>query len=235
MRSILDEPIDFGRLNASLAVEVASSVVEKYEELEKKRRPIEDRPSSSTNYNYNYNSTDKDKKAATLDSCLKLFTKKETLSDDDRWFCPNCKQLQRATKKIDLWRLPQVLIIQLKRFNYTRWYRDKIDKLIDCPLQDLDLGSYVVPNNEKLNAKYNLIAVSNHMGGLGGGHYTAYAKNIEDQKWHSFDDGYVSEANESSIISRAAYVLIYQRKESEVRRVASATPRKASAKPPSNH
>jgi ubiquitin carboxyl-terminal hydrolase 4/11/15 len=52
------------------------------------------------------------------------------------------------------------------------------------------------------------------MGGLGGGHYTAHAKNIHDQKWHTFDDSYVGDINESSVISKSAYVLIYQQKES---------------------
>ena len=37
-------------------------------------------------------------------------------------------------------------------------------------------------------ATYDLIAVSNHFGGMGGGHYTAYAKNCVDQRWYNFDD-----------------------------------------------
>ena len=51
------------------------------------------------------------------------------------------------------------------------------------------------------------------MGGLGGGHYTAHAKNVHDQKWHTFDDSYVSDIDENNVISKAAYVLIYQQKE----------------------
>jgi len=223
LRSMLDETIDFNKTNTSLTVDVASSVVEKYEELERKRNPQEERVYSASNYNYNnsYNN-EKEKKQATLGDCFKLFTKKETLSDDDRWFCPDCKKLQRATKKIDLWRLPNVLIIQLKRFNYTRYYRDKIDIVVDCPISDLDLSGYVIPEEEKLKAKYELIAISNHMGGLGGGHYTAYAKNDKDQQWHSFDDGYVGDANVNGVVSRAAYVLIYRRKQIENTRPTSA-------------
>jgi ubiquitin carboxyl-terminal hydrolase 4/11 len=30
---------------------------------------------------------------------------------------------------------------------------------------------------------YDLYAVSEHMGGMGGGHYTAVAQNPENQKW----------------------------------------------------
>lgn len=34
---------------------------------------------------------------------------------------------------------------------------------------------------------YDLFAVDNHYGGLGGGHYTAYAQNFVDGKWYYFD------------------------------------------------
>ena len=229
VKSMSDEIIDFNRANTSLTVDVATSVVDKYEELEKKRNPEEDR--SAITSGSTLNKLDKEKKQATLQDCFKLFTTKETLSDEDRWFCPTCKVLQRATKKIDLWRLPNVLIVQLKRFNYTRYYRDKIDLLIDCPTRDLDLSSYVIPREEQTSAKYNLIGVSNHMGGLGGGHYTAYAKNYNDEKWHSFDDGYVGGADENGVISRAAYVLIYQRQDLPNSQRPASAARKGSATP----
>lgn len=55
-----------------------------------------------------------------------------------------------------------------------------------------------------------MFAVSNHYGMLGGGHYTAYAKNWYTGKWYNFDDGCVSEVtNMSAIVSEAAYVLFY--------------------------
>jgi len=55
--------------------------------------------------------------------------------------------------------------------------------------------------------------VSNHMGGMGGGHYTAYAKALEDGKWYSLDDSHAGEAHsENSIISPSAYVLYYKRR-----------------------
>ena len=37
-------------------------------------------------------------------------------------------------------------------------------------------------------AVYELFAVSNHFGGMGGGHYTAYAKQTDDGRWYCFDD-----------------------------------------------
>jgi ubiquitin carboxyl-terminal hydrolase 4/11/15 len=46
-----------------------------------------------------------------------------------------------------------------------------------------------------LQAIYDLYAVSNHFGGLGGGHYTAFAKNIYDNQWYNFDDSMVNVVN----------------------------------------
>lgn len=191
-------------------MDIAASIVEKYQQEEKKRIDKEHQPtSSSSNSGVQTRSQHKLSTTSLLD-CFKYFTTKETLSDNDQWYCPKCKQLKNASKKIDLWLLPKVLIVQLKRFNYTRHYRDKIDLFIDCPINDLDLSQFVLNPAEKSSAKYDLIGVSNHMGGLGGGHYTANAKNSSDEKWHNFDDSYVSNISENDVITKAAYVLVYQ-------------------------
>uniref|UniRef100_A0A8C4GQQ6 Ubiquitin carboxyl-terminal hydrolase n=1 Tax=Dicentrarchus labrax TaxID=13489 RepID=A0A8C4GQQ6_DICLA len=134
-----------------------------------------------------------------LKDCIELFTTKEKLGAEDPWYCPNCKQHQQATKKLDLWSLPPVLVVHLKRFSYSRYMRDKLDSLVDFPLRDLDMSEFLInPNSGP--CRYDLIAVSNHYGGMGGGHYTAYAKNKDDGKWYNFDDSSVSPANEDQIV-----------------------------------
>jgi len=225
LESILGERIEFTRTNASLIVDVESSVVEKYkknrEDEEEAKRAEKDRLSSSSSIDNSIQAHNPQKQSTTLTDCFKYFTKKEILSNDDLWNCPKCKEMKKASKKFDVWLLPKVLIVQLKRFNYNRYFRDKIDLFIDCPLRDLDLSQFVLNPAEKSKAKYDLIAVSNHMGGLGGGHYTAHAKNINDRKWHTFDDSWVSDVNEENVISKAAYVLIYQQKEQSTQQQAS--------------
>ncbi|KAI2566748.1 USP15 isoform 4, partial [Pan troglodytes] len=42
---------------------------------------------------------------------------------------------QQATKKLDLWSLPPVLVVHLKRFSYSRYMRDKLDTLVDFPIK----------------------------------------------------------------------------------------------------
>lgn len=52
--------------------------------------------------------------------------------------------------------------------------------------------------------------MSNHYGGMGGGHYTAYAKN--EGRWYCFNDSSVSHIPSDSIKGSGAYMLFYQRK-----------------------
>lgn len=55
--------------------------------------------------------------------------------DPFRRYCPTCKQHQLATKKLDLWMLPETLIIHLKRFSYTKFSREKLDTLVEFPIR----------------------------------------------------------------------------------------------------
>ena len=62
-----------------------------------------------------------------------------------------------------------MLIISLKRFSYNRYWRDKIDVQVDFPVEGLDMTPYVIaPGHDE--AVYDLIACSNHYGGMGGAH-----------------------------------------------------------------
>jgi hypothetical protein len=151
-------------------------------------------------------------KEITLDNCLDLFTEKEKLGKDDEWYCPECEDLVQATKKFDLWKLPRVLVIHLKRFSYNRYWRDKLDTFIEFPIKGLDLRKYVKAPDQP-ESVYDLFAVSNHFGGMGGGHYTAYCKNKSTGKWYNYDDSHVSETSEDRIVSTSAYLLFYCRRD----------------------
>ncbi|XP_055963334.1 ubiquitin carboxyl-terminal hydrolase 11 [Sorex fumeus] len=151
-----------------------------------------------------------------LQECIELFTTTEILEKENPWYCPSCKKHQLATKKLDLWMLPETLIIHLKRFSYTKFSREKLDTLVEFPLRDLDFSRFVIkPKNGESPElyKYDLIAVSNHYGGLRDGHYTTFACNKDSGQWHYFDDSSVSPVNENQIESKAAYVLFYQRQD----------------------
>lgn len=149
-----------------------------------------------------------------LDACVELFTKQEQLGEEDTWYCPRCKEFVQATKKFDIWSLPEVLVIHLKRFQYNKYSRDKLDTFIDYPLDDFDLAPHVLQNQKNKNSKYTLFAVSNHFGGLGGGHYTAYAK-LPNGQWYLFDDSSVRGCQPEDAKTSAGYVLFYHRKKTQ--------------------
>uniref|UniRef100_A0A8B9NM06 Ubiquitin carboxyl-terminal hydrolase n=1 Tax=Accipiter nisus TaxID=211598 RepID=A0A8B9NM06_9AVES len=156
----------------------------------------------------------KKKAVVALRDCIELFTTMETLGEHDPWYCPNCKKHQQATKKFDLWSLPRILVVHLKRFSYSRYWRDKLDTVVEFPIRGLNMSEFVCDPRAG-SYVYDLIAVSNHYGAMGVGHYTAYAKNKVNDKWYYFDDSSVSAASEDQIVTKAAYVLFYQRRNSE--------------------
>lgn len=90
-------------------------------------------------------------------------------------YCPRCKEHRQATKKLDLWMLPDILVFHLKRFSYSRYMKNKLDTFVNFPIHNLNLSKYMKNKSDEPYI-YELYAISNHYGGLGGGHYTAYAK-----------------------------------------------------------
>ncbi|MQM04952.1 hypothetical protein Taro_037752 [Colocasia esculenta] len=150
-----------------------------------------------------------------LYSCLEAFLKVEPLGPDDM-YCPSCKVHQQASKKLDLWRLPDVLVVHLKRFSYSRFTKNKLETLVDFPIHDFDLSSYVTCENGQHPSLYTLYAVSNHYGSMGGGHYTAFVHHAGDGRWYDFDDRHVLPISEESVKTSAAYVLFYKKVQTTV-------------------
>jgi hypothetical protein len=146
-----------------------------------------------------------------LGDCLEAFTREEVLGEQDAWYCSKCKDHMRAKKKMEVWRMPDVLIIHLKRFSHTRWGREKLNTLVNFPLEGLNMSKYC-PNPEEKDAVFDLFAVSNHMGGLGGGHYTAYVKSLSTKEWYVLDDSSAHPMDRQRVISPSAYVLYYERR-----------------------
>uniref|UniRef100_A0A9J8AVE1 Ubiquitin carboxyl-terminal hydrolase n=2 Tax=Cyprinus carpio TaxID=7962 RepID=A0A9J8AVE1_CYPCA len=171
-----------------------------------------------------------------LQECIELFTTVETLEEENPWYCPTCKKHQLATKKLDLWSLPEVLIIHLKRFSYTKYSREKLDTIVEFPLRDLDFSGFLLKktvNSTEPPCRYDLISVSNHFGGLRDGHYTSYARNKDNGQWYYFDDSKVTYAREEQIVTSAVYLLFYQRQDKI--RQPTVPPPVPSSSQPENH
>ena len=173
-------------------------------------------------------------KLLSLDDCLEIFCREELLTNENQWYCPKCEEHVDAKKKFDLWTLPPILIVHLKRFkhhqvhqfhnnnSYTRTTRGhyghqtrsrvtKLNKKIDFPFKNWKPSLKRNGNDPS----YDLYAVSNHFGGYGRGHYTSFAMNRIDDEWYEFNDSLTKKVDESHIQRNndAAYVLFYNQTE----------------------
>jgi len=85
-------------------------------------------------------------KALPLSKCLQKFTEEEVLDD---MVCPSCKHSDGCLRRsFALWRLPPVLIVQLKRFQYNAYSRRKLSNLVHFPFDGLDLSAFLAPSHE---------------------------------------------------------------------------------------
>lgn len=128
--------------------------------------------------------------------------------------CEIC-ECRKAIKKTRIWRPGMILYIELCRFiNLPNGRTHKLNSYVDIP-DILDISEYCDtsmrtdrPNN---TYKYKLKGMSNHMGDMGGGHYTANCVGIVDDKtWYHFDDSRVGKYPDSNIDKSSAYVLLYE-------------------------
>ena len=101
---------------------------------------------------------------------------------------------------MSIYKAPETLVFSLKRFkSKNKYFKSKLETLVTFPVRNLDLSEFVLNTSlpqeyeseipdciyiaicfevvERRRIVYNLYAVVNHYGGLGGGHYTAFAKN----------------------------------------------------------
>ena len=127
------------------------------------------------------------REGVSLDDCLDEFGRAEVLSESEAWFCPRCKEHRQASKMFQMWKAPDILVIHLKRFSAQGRFRDKLDVMVNFPIEGLDLSGRVLAPDEDKSLVYDLFAVDNHYGGLGGGHYTAFAKNFKDGEWYDYN------------------------------------------------
>ena len=153
----------------------------------------------------------------TIYDCLEAFRTEEKLEKENSWYCSTCKSHQEAYKKLEIFRAPNILIVQLKRFKIKNaniysgmMHNKKNDSLVVFPITNLDLRQYIVEENSRKEGVYDLYAISQHFGNLSSGHYTALCKN--GGKWYDFDDERVTESSEANVVSKSAYLLFYRKR-----------------------
>ena len=147
---------------------------------------------------------DLEKNSINIKDCFKKYCASEIIED---WKNEETNELESVERKIKFWSLPNILVIDLKRFTYDG---KKIQKPINLELDDLDLTEFVEGYN-KNSFKYELYGVCNHSGGVLGGHYTATVK-VKSGDWYLFNDTNVSKTNFTGENNTSGYCLFYRKK-----------------------
>ncbi|CAD8055887.1 unnamed protein product [Paramecium sonneborni] len=147
----------------------------------------------------------------TLEDMLKYYLSEENIN---QYTCGKCRQQRKCTRQLEIWRLPDILVIHLKRFYYKGSMKKKIN--IDIKFgAKLDISQFIVNSTDKstLNCQYNLYGIVKHYGDLNFGHYFAECKHPYTQKWYQLNDSSVSEIKPkvSYESDNSAYLLLYSR------------------------
>ena len=157
----------------------------------------------------------------TLKDCLFEYTSDDVLEGDELFSCEKCNQKTEAVKQLRLHRLPENLILHIKRFKYKGCSVEKMENFVKFPVRGLDMRDHlsVQSPHSPEECIYDLYAVSNHSGSLTMGHYTANIRMLErDQsknggdKWYLFNDEAVSRMSAETVVTNNAYLLFYRRR-----------------------
>ena len=148
-------------------------------------------------------------KSPTLINCFDLYVECEILDGENCVTTEETGEKVVAKKNMIFWNFPNVLVIDIKRFNATN---RKNQILVDFPLENLNLSKYVIGYN-KDSFVYDLYGVCNHSGSVMGGHYTSFVKNANG-KWYHYNDTSVAEVGlTQQIITPKAYCFFYRKRE----------------------
>ena len=69
-----------------------------------------------------------------------MYTKEEKLDDYD---CDTCKEKTIALVDVSLSKVPDILIVHLKRFAYQSGYLEKIEDLVGFPINNFEVSKYL--------------------------------------------------------------------------------------------
>ncbi|KAL5475916.1 hypothetical protein EMCRGX_G025794 [Ephydatia muelleri] len=152
---------------------------------------------------------------------LDAFVKGDLLEGANAYHCEKCDKKVNTVKRLCIKKLPKILVIQLKRFDYD-WEREmsvKFNDYFEFP-REFDMAPYTAsrlaeiegeaisdssgtekeraPEESTQSTKYVLRGIVVHSGQASGGHYYSFVhirpSGSSAYKWYKFDDGEVTEA-----------------------------------------
>ncbi|KAF8110497.1 hypothetical protein N665_0083s0059 [Sinapis alba] len=146
--------------------------------------------------------------SSSVKESLQKFFQPEILDGNNKYKCESCKKLVTARKQMSVLQAPNILVIQLKRFEGI--FGGKIDKAITFG-EILFLSTFMSKSSKDPQPEYKLFGIIVHSGfSPESGHYYAYVKDYLD-RWYCCNDASVSHSNLQEVLSEKAYILFFSR------------------------
>eukprot|EP00158_Paraphelidium_tribonemae_P005829 Partr_v1_DN27544_c0_g1_i2_m30446 putative ubiquitin carboxyl-terminal hydrolase len=146
------------------------------------------------------------KNCDSVEKAFKLFSKPDILSGKNRYNCEHCKKPRDAAKHMNIATAPNVLCIQLKRFEFTAYGQQKLNRFVSYPeYLNMPLGS----GSQMSTSRYQLYGVLVHSGNSNrSGHYYAFVRSPANM-WYCMNDSDVTQVKSSQVLKQSAYMLFY--------------------------
>lgn len=153
-----------------------------------------------------------------LSHTLDNFSRLELLNHQNKFYCNTCASLQEAEKSSKICELPQILVVNFKRFKYDEGL-DKMVKLFDSVSYPRRLRLLNISGELDVPDIYSLYAMIVHVGGgPTHGHYVLMCK-LKVGIWLLFDDETVEVVDDAYVMRffgdgpglASTYILFYER------------------------
>lgn len=111
---------------------------------------------------------------------------------EEQYECDRCQVRTNSYRRCSFWRLPEVLVLSLKRnIHYQdkdgNYHIVKDNRAVHAPDQ-LDMAKWC--SAPRTQTKYELYATGNHLGDAQGGHYYAHIR--KDKEWYVVNDNHIT-------------------------------------------
>ncbi len=137
-----------------------------------------------------------------LQDSFKDYIQVEKLDGENQYFAGDQYKLQDADKGVIFQSFPDVLHLQLKRFEYDidRDAMMKINDRHEFP-EEFDASLYLDKDADRSESwEYQLHGVLVHSGDLNAGHYYAFLKPDKEGWWYKYDDDKVTKATKREVL-----------------------------------
>lgn len=154
------------------------------------------------------------RKITSLYTSLDDFVESENV---EGYKCENCKSKDTCMKKTTIWKAPEILVIQLKRFVYDQnGELNALKDRVSFPLDNLSVEYFMHQESNENRNSYKLYGIVNHTGSLDSGHYISYIYNEGLKRWLEYNDRDINVVDDQELRlyaqgSAEPYLLLYKR------------------------